>query len=406
MRQEQDSEQNKRIRIHQAEDEVSIFKKEEKKHKKDISMILILSLVLIAVYFFSLLFLITYNSNTYSMAWISKYAQQNVKDFYDFVVGNGARDSIQFRVYRYLIIALSGASMAASGALFKGTFRNILAAPSTMGVQAGGTLGNTIYVLFFCTGAAGGAASVRYSDMQKAAYQAGLLGRNNQQFLVLLGCFLGVFLVVSIATAAGHGKISSSAMILSGMIFGSIIMSFSGIIQYYMILNNPEDNRIILIRNLTMGSFENAYTLEHLLMLAAVLVPCMVVTLCIRGKINVIALGEEEAAAMGLNVRFYKYLMIAVGTIMTAAVMAYCGQISFIGFMVPQAARKLAGPDFRKILPVSMLVGAILLIVIYDVALMVKMTDSINMITSTIGSLMMLFILIGKRGDEDAVITR
>ena len=145
------------------------------------------------------------------------------------------------------------------------------------------------------------------------------------------------------------------------------------------------------------GSFDRAYTPEHLAMMCALLLPCLAVLTLLSGKLDLLALGEE-AATKGLPVKRFFFLVIAVNTVMAATVIAFCGQIGFVGFIVPQAARRIVGPGFRRLLPASMLLGGILLILVYDIALLTGFTAYINLFTSGLGSAVMIAALLTGKG--------
>ncbi len=390
-----------RIHLKESGDEVSIFQESERKRNKKPGIIGFLFLVYVFVFLFSLLFLVEYSTNSaalkFSAAYVLRIIRMNFDNLYNYIMGNGAPGGINFQIRRYLIVGLVGAALAACGALLQGTFRNILAGPSTMGVQSGGSLGNMIYVLFFCTSTEV-VTIYRYDEMAEIAETSTFFERNIQQLLVMGGCLFGILFVVGIAVIAGKGKVSSTAMILAGTIFSSVIGSFCSIIQYYIILKDPTDPRIELIRGLSMGSMSRVYSLEHVISMAVILLPCMFILGLFSGKMNILAFGEEAAQTMGMNVRAYRIIMIVASTLMTAVVTAYVGQIGFIGFMVPQVTRRIVGPDFRRLFPASVVCGALLLTVIYDVARVMGLTDSMNLFTSLIGSVVMMLVILNKKG--------
>lgn len=147
-----------------------------------------------------------------------------------------------------------------------------------------------------------------------------------------------------------------------------------------------------------MGSLDRAYTAEHLLSMCVVLIPCMALLAAFSGRMNMLAFGEDAARSMGMNVRLYKLLMMGASTLMTAVVTAYVGHIGMIGFMSPQIIRRVAGPDFKILFPASIAFGALLMTIIYDVARVLGMTDSLNLFTSIIGSFVMVFVLLNRKG--------
>lgn len=395
--------QNLRIHIQQTTEELEQFQKQEKKYQKKFSIVTVLFCIYAAIFFGSLFFVVEHSAGArwqYSPAYALQIIRQNLQNFYNFIIGNGAPGSIDLQILRYLIVGLTGASLAACGALMQGTMKNVLAGPSTLGIQSGGTLGNLIYILLFLSGADNVVTVYRYEDLVTLAEQSTFFTRNIQQLFILAGCLGGCLLVLGVSLAAGHGRLSSAGMILTGMIFSSVIGSFCGVIQYYMILKNPSDPRIQEIRNLSMGSLDRAYSLEHFLAMAAILIPCLIVLAVCAGKMNLLTLGEEAAYTMGMNVRRYKMIMMIVSTVMTAITIAYVGHIAFIGFMAPQLVRKLVGADFRKLFPASVAAGAILLTVIYDAARFTGMTGSLNLFTSLIGSAAILAVLLRRKGGK------
>ncbi len=372
---------------------VKKVRKKNGKFKKGNRILVILSVTLVLVFFFSVAVFVTATSEKHVLSFMLELSRSHMNDFFMFMTGQGAKNGIQFTIYRYLMIVLAGACLAASGAVYQGAFRNMLASPSTLGVQSGGSVGNILYVLLFVS-VGERFTDVKASEMAEQMQNMNFFQRNLQQFCVLLGCFAAVFIVVGITLMLGRGRIHSNHLILTGMIFGSVIGSFSGIVTYYLIMNDSSDPRIDIIRQLSMGSFQNAFTLTQLLIMSAFLIPCIVILMLITQPLDILALGDEQARTMGLNVRFFKNTVIALNTVMTAVVISFCGHVGFVGFMIPLAARRLVGPGFRRLLPASMLMGATLLIIIYDIARWFGLTGYMNVLTSALGSLVMIYSLI------------
>ena len=105
---------------------------------------------------------------------------------------------------------------------------------------------------------------------------------------------------------------------------------------------------------------------------------------------------------MGVNIYGLRIGMIVIGTILTAVVVAFCGHIGFLGFMIPLVGRKLVGPNMEKLLPASMLIGAILLTIVFDIASIAMLTSYLNLFTSCIGGIVLLVTLLTKGGDNCA----
>lgn len=384
-----------RIQLHKPDrDEVAqvqVRHRERRKFREGNRPLVIMAVVLVLLFLFSAGLLVKVNQEHFYLSYIMELSRQKLLHLFRFLTGQGAEGGIQFTLYRYLMVMLAGACLAASGAVYSGAFRNVLASPTTLGVQSGGSLGNLLYVLLFVSSET---QVIRYSEIRDLTENYTLLDRNIQQVMVLAGCFLAVLLVVGVTAIAGRGRLRTSHLILSGMIFSSIVTSFTGLVQYYMLETDPYDARIEILRNLSMGSFDRAYSLDHLGLMCAFVLPCIVILMLLSGKLDVLALGDEAAATKGLPVRRFYFLVVFVNTVMTATVIAFCGQIGFVGFIVPQAARRLVGPGFRRLLPACMLMGAILLILVYDTALLTGFTAYINLFTSALGSVVMIAALL------------
>ena len=302
---------------------------------------------------------------------------------YEFITGRSS--TFGPTLFQYLAVVLTGAALAACGTVFQGGFRNVLAGPSTMGVMAGGSLGLLLYLLFVP------AASETWSSHS-------FMAMYGQQLVTLLGCFAGVAIVLTVATIAGRGRLSASAMIVSGTVLSACIGNAGQLIQYYLIMNDPSDIRIESIRMLMLGSFARIVSWQQVLMMAVPILICLAVLLRLRFRLEALSLDDEEAFSMGVDIRRLRNTMVVIGTVLTAVVVAFCGHIGFLGFMIPLIGRRLIGPQMAKLLPVSMLVGAIVLILIYDIAYMAGMQDSLNIFTSAIGGFVLLFALMKKGG--------
>ena len=361
----------------------------------------ILLIILVLTLLFSLFFYMSVEKETFSISYIISRVSGNIRDFFGFATGTSNNNLINLRVYRTLIIVLSGMGLAAAGAVYKAIFRNTLASPDVMGVQSGGNLGNVLFILLV---AEEGTTSI--SDSSEIVQYSAYVGRNIQGIMIFFTCFVSVILLSMVASAAGRGKLSSSALVLTGTVFSAIIGTLVSMIQFRLIMEDSDSSQLEVIKNMSLGTFDYAARLEQLITMAGIILPGLLVLGFFAGRMNIYSLGDEEAQALGMNVRVYKYLMIFISTALVAAVMAYCGHIAFIAFLVPQIARKIGPADFRRTLAHSILIGGILMLVVYDAAAVLKMTDALNVLTTSIGGIVMILMLIGKRGDRSAVITQ
>lgn len=394
MRSTKKQQSHTRIQLHRAEDEVkpNSKQKEERPKLSQTSMIAILAIILFFLFWCSLLFIVPYKEFYFTPAYIFETVKRRCEQLFQFLFHGSTTYGVT--VYQYLAVILTGAALAACGTIFQGGFRNMLAGPSTMGVMSGGSLGCLLYLLLFSTSAQTG-----YTSFDAEAYMArSFFDIYGRQLFTLAGCFGGVALIMGVATIAGKGKLSSSAMILSGTVFSTIIGNVSRIIQYYIILNDPTDTRIETMREVMMGSFDGVTNWKIVVMMAVPILICLTILLLLRNRLNLLSMDEEEAIAAGVNIRLYRNLVVVIGTVLTAVVVAFCGHIGFLGFMIPLIGRKLAGPDMGRLLPVSMLCGAVLLMLVFDAAYIAGMTAYLNIFTSSIGGVVMLVTLLSKRG--------
>ncbi|MDO4581911.1 MAG: iron ABC transporter permease [Bacillota bacterium] len=356
------------------------------------SLAAVLCLTLFFLFVCSLIFVIPYQRWSMNPAYFFEAIGNRFEQLYLFITGQSGDFAVT--VYQYIAVMLAGSALACCGAVFQGGFRNVLAGPSTMGVMSGGTLGLMIYLLFYSPSAT--------STTLQAWAQRGFFEIFAQQLITLAGCIAGVGLVLAVATAAGRGRLSATAMILSGTVFSTLTGNAAQLLQYYLILTDPTDPRIDAIRNLVMGSFVNITSWRHILMMAIPILLCLAIMLRLRYRMELFSLNDDEALASGVNVRRLRYAIVAAGSVLTAVVIAFCGHIGFLGFMIPLIGRRICGPQMAKLLPASILLGAIVLVVVYDAAYIAGLQDYINVFTSAIGGFTLLLALLRKGGARRA----
>ncbi|MCC8029775.1 MAG: iron ABC transporter permease [Lachnospiraceae bacterium] len=384
-----------RIEVSVSEDEIQSYHEKTVKRRRKLPLALIFLLVWAGLYFCSVIFGISiwlpgtggegYNRASYFM----KHIMQVTEYTYNLIFHAGPTYNIEISYCMLLGAALAGAALGACGAAYQGVFRNVLAGPSTMGVMSGGSMGCMIYLLLFW--------GVSAEDLSPLlARTAGMM----QPLLTLAGCFGGVLLILAVAMIAGRGKVATDTMVIAGTVFSGVISNVLLAIQYWIVANDPSDGRMEALQLLMMGSFNNLTTLSAVAVMGIPILVCLFILIFCGGKMNLLAFGEEEAQAMGLNVRRYKNIMILCGTVLTAMVVAFCGRIGFIGFLVPLVVRRMTGPDLRKLLPAAMTFGAVLLTLVFDIEQMLNL-DSVSVITGPIGCAVMIFTLFRKGGGRD-----
>ena len=251
----------------------------------------------------------------------------------------GTADAVvwQIRLPRVAVAALVGAALSAAGAAYQHLFRNPLVAPDTLGVSSGAALGAVLGIF----------VGAGFVTIELAAFAGGL------------AAVAIVMLIASRLTA--HEPLVT--LILTGIVVASLLGAAISLVKY---LADPY-NQLPAITFWLMGSFAAASTLEFRSLLPAVTVT-LVVLLALAWRINLLALPDDEARALGVNTAALRAVVIVAATLATAASVAVAGIIGWIGLVVPHMARLVVGPEFSRLLPTSALIGASFLLAIDTIA--------------------------------------
>lgn len=341
-------------------------------------------------------------NHSWTLAEYIEMVKERFVNMASYLSGRGAVNGVNFSIYTFLIVALTGAALAVCGATYQGVFKNPMASPTLLGVESGGMLGAMIYVLIFIKEETAPFTYFTQADIMAAIDTMSIFQRNIQQFCILAGAFLGVFFIVGLSRAAGRGKISVVVLFLAGALFSSTVGTISSLVQYYLTLHDGSTDRVNALQYFSMGGFSRAFKLEHLLLMGAPILVCMTVLFIMSPNLNVFVFGEDEARAMGLNVDLFRTIMFVLCTVLAAIVISFCGQIGFVGLVVPHFARQMAGSDFRRLMPASALLGAIALVLVYDIACLAGFTGYLNLVTSLTGGLLFGIFMMKYRRNRNA----
>ena len=270
------------------------------------------------------------------------------------------------RLPHTVLVMLTGSALASSGAAYQGLFRNPLADPYLIGIASGAGLGAVF------------AMSLRW-----VATPLGL-------YLVPLGAFLGAILTVILVYSLARidGLVPLTTLILSGVAVGAFA---SALTSFLMLRGDGQLRRAIsfLLGGSPMAGWEP---------IQAVL-PYMVVgmgLLSLSGHmLNVLQFGEDEAKQMGLAVDRAKVFIIVTASLTTAVAVAFSGVIGFIGLIIPHTIRMIWGPDYRRLIPLSILGGASALLFADMLArvLLAPASLPVGIITALAGAPFFLWIL-------------
>ncbi|MGI6721334.1 MAG: FecCD family ABC transporter permease [Anaerovoracaceae bacterium] len=403
MTKEQKQNLDSKIQMHIDAEERNVFRDERNRryHMEHRTRILVtLALIMIAVYCCTIILPSGLDSNNenISLSWWSDTLQGTIRDLAR-LLGGQQPVYMQMVTCRYVIVGLVGAALAITGAVYQGALKNGLASPTTLGVQTGGVLGGSIYVLFFMTTTTG---ITNYSDTHAKMMEMNIFQRYEESFFILIGCFTAVIFVVSVARMAGRGKISTVTLILTGLILSSVVGGVLGLIRYWLLMYDTYGSKTYELRFMMMGTFSRTFTFQHMLLVGTPILIGIVIVMMLRSRLNLLTFGEDEARAMGIRVELTRNIMIAVVTVLTAVVISFCGMIGFIGFIVPHITRRFTGPDFRYLVPGSALVGASVMMIIYYIATVVNYADNINLMTSLVGGTIFLVMLVRFRSRSNA----
>ena len=268
---------------------------------------------------------------------------------------------LKIRGPRVVAAIMIGAALAAAGAAYQNMFRNPLVSPDILGVSAGAAVGAVLGIFF----------SLNVILIQSLAFAFGLGA-------------VGLVYVISNAVR-GHDPLL--VLVLAGVVVGSLLGACVALMKY---LADPY-NQLPAITFWLLGSLastnpEDVWSTLPLMLLG--LVPMWL----LRWRINLLSLEDEEARALGVETGRIRFVVIAAATLMTSAAVAISGVIGWIGLVIPHFARLLVGPDFSRLLPTSILLGAGFLLAVDTLARTVARIEiPLGVLTAFVGTPLFLW---------------
>lgn len=241
----------------------------------------------------------------------------------------------QIRAPRVVLAALVGATLSMAGASYQGVFRNPLVDPYLLGVAAGAGLGAT--VVFVANPAV--LADLPIDPVPLAAF---------------IGGTVAVLLTYLVGTAFGSQR-SATTLVLAGV----AVTALATAVQTFVLQRNTDVVRQVY--SWILGRLSSA-TWADVRLIAPYVIVSMIVLIAYRRVLDVMRVGDEEATALGTNVKRTRLIIVLAATLGTSAAVSVSGLIGFVGIIVPHAIRLLAGSTYRRVLPLSMLLGAAFLI--------------------------------------------
>ena len=256
------------------------------------------------------------------------------------IIGTEAYESTVYAVFfdirlpRVLSAMLVGMSISVAGAALQGVLRNPLVDPYILGLSSGAAFGAALAI-----------AVLPWLPLQLSAFIFGLLAMG-----------------IAYSMARSGGRVPIVSLILSGVITSAIFTALLSIVQI-----SAHERSLQTIVRWIMGSF-NAVTWSLLSTSWFLMVLGTIVMIALRWRLNVLALGDDEARSSGMNVERYKVVFILCAALVSAVGVSIAGIVALVGLIVPHMVRMIAGPDHRTLLPLSAALGATYLVLVDDIA--------------------------------------
>lgn len=240
----------------------------------------------------------------------------------------------QIRIPRALLAVLVGASLSVAGVAFQGLLRNPLADPYIIGASAGAALGATLAMIL--------------------GFKEGFLGIAPVTVMAFAGSIITIFVIYRLAVV--ESKIPVETFLLAGVVVGSFIWA---VISFIVSIAGEKLSIIVLW---LMGSLADRSDWIHLAAVFPFFLLGSIILFIYSHKLNILTLGEEQAAHLGINVERMKLVIIIAASLVTSAAVSVSGLIGFVGLMIPHIVRMITGADHRTLLPASALAGGIFLL--------------------------------------------
>ena len=272
------------------------------------------------------------------------------------------------RLPRAVLAVLVGAGLSAAGVAFQSLFSNPLATPDTLGVASGASLGAVVGLFF---------------------------GFNlmTVQLLALVTGFAAI--ILTFLTGYRRGQTNSlTSIVLAGMVISSLFTALVSLIKYVA----DTDSQLPSITYWLMGGLTSA-TWGTLKLGAPFLILGSLLLLLLRWRLNILSLSEDEARATGVRLGALRMVTALCATMTTASAVAMCGQVGWVGLLVPHICRMLFGSDNAKLLPASLSIGAVFLLLVDTLARSITASEiPISILTACIGAPFFIHLLRQTRG--------
>ncbi|MFZ3129662.1 MAG: iron ABC transporter permease [Desulfosporosinus sp.] len=268
------------------------------------------------------------------------------------------------RIPRIIVALVIGAALAASGAAFQGLFRNPMVSPDILGASAGAGFGAAMAIL----------------------YSAGSL---TIQIVAFVFGIIAVILTYFISRLISRGNNSVLVIVLTGIVVTSLFTAFISLAKY----TADPNNKLPEITFWLMGGLASI-TAKNIKLVLIPFIIGIIPMLLLRYKLNALSFGEEEAQSLGINTKKIRLIYIFCATLLTASAVATGGMIGWVGLVIPHLARILVGPNYKFMLPASILLGGAYLLLIDDLSRTIFAVEvPLSILTAIIGAPFFIYLL-------------
>jgi len=275
----------------------------------------------------------------------------------------------QIRLPRVIGGALVGAALATAGVLFQGLLRNPMADPYIIGTSAGAALGATVAMIL--------------------PINLAFLGFGLVPVTAFIGALATVILVYNLARVGGKTPIIS--MLLAGFVVSALL---TAVMAFMMSMSDRFGLNLRSVYSFLMGHI-SVTSWGQIAIIAPLVIGGIIGARFFAFHLNAFSLGEEGAAYLGIEIERDKILILALGSLLTAAAVSISGLIGFVGLVIPHAMRLSLGPDHRLLLPASALAGAAFLVIadLLSRILLAPVEIPVGIVTAIIGAPFFIYLL-------------
>lgn len=297
----------------------------------------------------------------------------SLQEILDYLLGKNVDSTVSstianIRLPRVLAALIVGGALSMSGASYQGVFRNPMVSPDLLGASAGAGFGAALGILL----------ELPSLGIQLLSFVCGLIA-------------VGLSWIIS--NVIGRRNNVILVLILSGMVISALFQAFISGIKY---LADPY-SKLPEITFWLMGSLSTITIRDLIFILPFSLVSALILYL-LRWRLNVLVFGDEEATSLGINTKRLRFIIIVCATLLTASVVSISGQIGWVGLVIPHFCRMIVGPNYKFLIPTSILVGGSYLILVDNIARnCLPVEIPIGILTAIIGAPVFIFLLLRGR---------